>query len=204
MSVSQAQSFIRCRSQPARMRCGKSDDSSDTELRLLSQPARMRCGKYDIISIFFAERLSQPARMRCGKFKYSNYLERIKPVATRTNALWQMTAKSSLPKLKGRVATRTNALWQIRQDILCGCRDGVATRTNALWQILQTKAHPNLSASQPARMRCGKCHIWKDISLRFRSQPARMRCGKSAKKFSRTLAGFVATRTNALWQICRK
>ena len=57
------------------------------------------------------------------------------PVATRTNALWHMTAKSSVPKLKGRVATRTNALWQIRQDILCGCRDGVATRTNALWQI---------------------------------------------------------------------
>ena len=142
------------------------------------------------------------------------------------------------------VATRTNALWQSVVCVYNVPYRRVATRTNALWQRyrLRSSASPRMSrnphecavakttgtliegystASQPARMRCGKGILGASRIYRARSQPARMRCGKGqcwavaqtapsrnphecavAKLTACDLLYrfLVATRTNALWQ----
>ena len=56
--------------------------------------------------------------------------------------------------------------------------------------------------SQPARMRCGKFPPSAGDIVSVTSQPARMRCGKYPDRAGYRSETRVATRANALWQIC--
>ena len=119
---------------------------------------------------------SQPARMRCGKGKQLGRKDRGNrrnphecavakirrvacktdaAVATRTNALWQRLQHYSSHR-QCHVATRTNALWQRSESFNFFLSHSVATRTNALWQRCPSLIDVPITASQPARMRCGK------------------------------------------------
>ena len=159
------------------MRCGKSPSQRELLAGHGSQPARMRCGKFSAVAVPRHKGKSQPARMRCGKFAVKQACE----VRTSRNPRECAVANSNVRKsfAKTFVATRANALWQIsprasvhfahkgRNPRECAvannrtsCLDWdvpkVATRANALWQIAQARINNSFLKSQPARMRCGK------------------------------------------------
>ena len=145
-----------------------------------SQPARMRCGKARCRCRIQSGEESQPARMRCGKERALQPYRQHQGRNPHECAVAKIANESS-PEFVG-VATRTNALWQ-------------------RWLLLTTAAK---TASQPARMRCGKGEC---VRFRFEcrtSQPARMRCGKEAVIQRVNLGGLVATHANALWQRLRR
>ena len=145
-----------CRSQPARMRCGK-------ELCVLQQCAlhRRRNPHECAVAKCYLKNDDCGCYGRnpheCAVAKYE--LERVKEfygVATRTNALWQRRFDRKL-FLELLVATRTNALWQRSNICAIFALAAVATRTNALWQrTALRKLQWRVLKSQPARMRCGK------------------------------------------------
>ena len=115
-------------------------------------------------------------------------------------------AKPAVAVAFNRAKSRNPHECAVAKKGLCNRTDSirVATRTNALWQrwlLLTTAAK---TASQPARMRCGKGEC---VRFRFEcrtSQPARMRCGKEAVIQRVNLGGLVATHANALWQRLRR
>ena len=121
-----------CKSQPARMRCGKANFPNIVKKAISSQPARMRCGKACLRARAGCTRSSQPARMRCGKESAVEYkkqsamsqparmrcgkvaIDKLGFAVERRNphecAVAKPTEQKSNTNL--RVATRTNALWQ--------------------------------------------------------------------------------------------
>ena len=163
-------------SQPARMRCGKGQQTRAYQLQKRRNPRECAVAKSHCDEPFARKPCRNPRECAVAKnsAEFWAYMDEVAtranalwqrliapltvsspPVATRANALWQSDTKIDRLGVLS-VATRANALWQRRGQrpvTACIC---VATRANALWQSVSCCRGALVPASQPARMRCGK------------------------------------------------